>query len=73
MSRLSQSTLIPFGFAVTFIGGAAAWMTTMHIKMDANAASLDSITIRQTKYQEDLHAIRESLSEIRGELKRLRR
>lgn len=66
-------TLIPLGAAIIAIGGGAAWLTTVHVQMEANAASIQSIEAKQERYADDIHRISIDIAEIKGELKRQKR
>lgn len=73
MTKITEMTLIPLGVALISIGGGAAWLTRIHIQMDANAASIQSIEENQTEYSKDIRQIAVDIAEIKGELKRQRR
>lgn len=72
MGKLTEMTLVPLGMAIISIGGAAAWLTTIHVQMDANAASIQSIEEKQTEYSKDIRQIAVDIAEIKGELRRRR-
>jgi hypothetical protein len=73
VAKITDTTLIPIGLAVVVIGGGAAWLTAMSLKIDSAIASTQRIEQKQSTYNEDISQIRELISGIHGELKRIKR
>jgi hypothetical protein len=80
MSKLSENTLIPLGLAIVAIGGAAVWLTTIHLSNNANAeniveikATVDKYSDTQQKIFESINQIKQDVSEIKTELKYIRK
>ena len=61
------------GIAIIVIGGTAGWLTTLHINTMHNAQTLAIIANEQKGYAESLYSIKQDISEIKGELKRIKR
>jgi hypothetical protein len=80
MSELSEKTKIPLGVAIAAIGAAAVWMTTMHLKAEAQEARsiaqevmIREVIVEQKTYNGHMQNILAEISGIKGELKRIKR
>jgi Zn-dependent alcohol dehydrogenase len=80
MSKITDGTLVPLGLAVAVIGGGAVWLTTLHLTTAANAqrivevkTTVDSYEERQLKMFEAINQIKSDVSEIKVEIKYLRK
>jgi len=73
MAKITENTLIPIGIAITVIGGGSAWLTTMHQSMSAMAQEIRSVKEERKTLYDSLELIRRDISEIKGELKRIRK
>lgn len=68
IKQLTEHTLIPIGLAIFTFGGAAAWLTTLHVTALANSRTLNVIINKQEKFSEDLSAIRQDIAVIKTQL-----
>lgn len=83
MSKLSENTLVPLGLVFTTAGsliGGVIWLTTVHLTTVANAekiievkATVESYEERQLKMFEAINQIKNDVSEIKVEIKYLRK
>jgi len=67
---IDDKTAIPIGIAVTIIGGAAVWLTTMHINQTALAKSLDEKEPVLHQMASDIQDIKIQLAQIQFQLRR---
>jgi hypothetical protein len=65
VNLISEKTSIPIGIALSVIGGAAAWMTSLAIHTNANAKSLEIIEQRLLKYTESIQTIERDIAVIK--------
>lgn len=71
--KVDDKALIPIGLAVLVFGGGAAWLTTIHSKVEASVQKIEKVEIRLDKRDEKLDVIQKDIAEIKGELKRIKR
>jgi hypothetical protein len=64
--KLDEKTSVSVGLAVSLIGGATAWMTSLALQTSANAKSLETIEIRQIKYSESIQNIEKDIAIIKA-------
>lgn len=57
VKKITESTLIPFGFALALIGGGAAWMTSVD-------ASIGSVRVRQENIDNSYKDLQKDINEI---------
>ena len=72
MEKITEKTLVPLSLLGAMVGGIF-WLTSMYNQTLANTESVKEIIKKQDSYSEDLHLIKMELSEIKGELKRIKR
>lgn len=73
MEKLSEQTLVPVGLAVVVVGAAALWIASINLQTRSNAETITKLETKQEKYSDDMRVIRESLAEINGVLKEIKR
>lgn len=73
MEKISEQTLIPIGVAVVVIGAAALWISSINLQTKSNTETINKLEVKQEKYSDDMRAIRESLAEINGALREIKR
>jgi hypothetical protein len=71
VAKLTEHTLMPIGLAITVIGSAAVWMTTIHLATAANSERLGHLVQKEEKYSDDMASIRTDVAIIKTELRRL--
>lgn len=73
LNEISEKTLVPVGFAIFLIGGAAAWMTSVDSRLSAHAARLDRQSIFHEEMVKELKEINRQLTTIETKLDSKRR
>ena len=78
MKVLTEGTLIPIGIAVTVIGGASMWLTSLYLTQTAQAQKIteiqqafEKVSTDQSKLLNITYDIKQDVAEIKGEIKRL--
>jgi prefoldin subunit 5 len=54
------------------IGGATAWLTRIATQTNANASTLEKISLKQDMYSDHLAAIHSDIAVIRQEIKEIK-
>lgn len=70
---ITEKTMVPLWLALSVIGGAAAWATTLQVQASNTATTIQEMGAHQERYSDDISAIRQDIAEIKGELKRMRK
>jgi uncharacterized membrane protein len=75
--------MVPISLVVTFVGaviGGVVWLTTLHFSNEANAEKITEIQVvlenrdrKQEIMLDSINQIRQDVSEIKGEIKRIRK
>lgn len=84
MKMISEKTLIPLGLAVSVIGGAAVWATSIQVELKGNNARVerqgsrireidDKIDNLNSYLASQIAIVRQDIAEIKVELKHQRR
>ncbi len=69
---VSEKTLVPIGFVLVLLGGAA-WLTNMHYEAQANSLAIADLAKKQDAYLEGQKDIVERLARIEGKLEGVRK
>lgn len=65
MNKLDDSTWVPLGLAIVTIGGAAMWITSISINVEASQDKLNQLQTKQDQYFEAVHAMQSDLAVIK--------
>lgn len=69
-TKLNEKTAIPIGLAIVAIGGAATWMTTVHLAVQETRQRQDRQEQRESANTELLREIKERIIIIETEIKK---
>jgi hypothetical protein len=69
VNKITEGTVIPLSVAGV-VAVLAFYLATDHTEIQTHGKMLETVTSKQEQYTQDMSEIKESLAEIKGELKR---
>ena len=70
MTKLTQKTLVPLGFAIVLIGTGAGWVTKINYEVMANAGKIVEAKVVQREVLKALRSIDKKLAVIEYQIRR---